>query len=271
MTTKIYDVTSETTTGHNIKEQMSIQGQSIYDPGAILKLAIERGASVDVMERLLEMQTKIRAEQAKEAFNRAMAAFQAQCPIIVKRKAGAKEAYKYAPLDDIVTDVKDLLRIHGFSYRITSEVEPGWVKALCHVTHIEGHCEVSEFKVPIDSKNPMMSEPQRFGGARTFAMRYAFTGAFGILTADEDTDAADRREKQNVPIERTVGPQRGEKSMKAKVWAEAGPKFGNATGKFYDWLKGKGLIQEETENLSQITESEWTKILPHVEALEFGF
>jgi hypothetical protein len=34
-----------------------------------------------------------------------------------------------------------------------------------------------------------MTAQQMVGSARTFAMRYAFCNAFGILTGDEDTDA----------------------------------------------------------------------------------
>jgi hypothetical protein len=34
-----------------------------------------------------------------------------------------------------------------------------------------------------------MNEPQRFASALTFAKRYAFCNAFGILTGDEDDNA----------------------------------------------------------------------------------
>lgn len=165
---------------------------AVSDPESILRYAIDKGANVDVIERMMVVRDKLKAELAKAAFDASMAAFQGECPIIVKRKAGAKNAYRYAPLDDILSQVRELVRRHGFRFSITSEIEPGWVKAFCKITHDAGHSEVSEFKVPVDQKNPMMSDPQRYGGSMTFAKRYAFCNAFGILTADEDLDAGDR-------------------------------------------------------------------------------
>ena len=92
------------------------------DPEALLKFAVEHGASVDVCERLMAVRRELRAEQAKTAFDDSLAAFQSECPVIVKSKAGAKNAYKYAPLDSIVNQVRDLLHKHGFNYSVTTEV-----------------------------------------------------------------------------------------------------------------------------------------------------
>ena len=47
---------------------------------------------------------------------------------------------------------------------------------------------ISTFKVPID-KEGYMNAPQKFASALTFAKRYAFCNAFGILTGDEDDDS----------------------------------------------------------------------------------
>ena len=43
--------------------------------------------------------------------------------------------------------------------------------------------------MPID-KDGFMNTPQKFASALTYAKRYAFCNAFGILTADEDDDTA---------------------------------------------------------------------------------
>lgn len=160
------------------------------NPEGLIAHAIEHGTDVSVMKELLAMRAALRAENAKAEYDRAMAAFQAECPIIVKTKKGAKGYYKYAPLEDIIEQTRKLMHDHGFSFSISSAVENGWVKALCRVTHQGGHSEVGEFKCPIDSnRENAMSEPQRYGAALTFCRRYALCNAFGILTADQDTDA----------------------------------------------------------------------------------
>lgn len=163
------------------------------NPEGLIAHAIEHGTDVSVMKELLAMRAALRAENAKSEYDRAMAAFQAECPIIQKTKAGANNYYKFAPLDHIIIQVRDLIRKHGFSFSITSAVSEGWVEATCTIKHEGGHSEPSVFKCPIDA-NPKnaMSSPQRYGASMTFAKRYAFTNGFGIMTADEDVDAGKR-------------------------------------------------------------------------------
>ena len=158
----------------------------------ILK-AIENNSSVDTMERLLKMRRELKAEFAKEEFDKAMASFQAECPIITKRKKVMNKdkvsvRYSYAPLDDIVQQVKPLLQKNGFSYTIDTNVEDDWVTAICKATNIFGHSEKSNFKIPID-KDAYMNHAQKFASALTFAKRYAFCDTFGIMTGDSDNDA----------------------------------------------------------------------------------
>lgn len=174
-------------------------GERPQDPMEILQFAIREKANVETLERVMAMRRELRAEEAKAAFDRAMADFQAECPIIKKETAGARGAYRYAKLDAIVEQTKAFIRKHGFSYSVTTVVEPGWCKAVLTITHAGGHSVTTEFKVPVDDKNPMMTEPQRIGGALTFAKRYAFCNGFGILTADEDRDGDTNRLKPPRP------------------------------------------------------------------------
>lgn len=166
-----------------------------FDIESIFRLAIEKEGTAETLEKLMGIRRELNAEAAKKAFDAALSAFQSECPVILKKVKGAKEAYKFAPLDDIMPIVQPILSRHGFSFSITSEVDTKWVKAICKITHSAGHFETGEFKVPTDERNPMMNDPQRYGGSLTFAKRYAFCNAFGIMTGDEDRDAARAKEK----------------------------------------------------------------------------
>src|SRR3990167_1781746 len=71
---------------------------------SLISQAIERNLPVENLERLLAFAKEIKAIQAKESFNLAMAELQAELPIIEKDKSGGvtdtgKVAYKYAPLE----------------------------------------------------------------------------------------------------------------------------------------------------------------------------
>lgn len=166
------------------------------DPEALIAKGIEHGISVEGLERLLTMRERLKSAQALAAYVCALAQFQGACPIIARhaivRDKSGKERYRYAPLESIVKQVGPLLQASDLTYRIDTRIEEGpptVLSAICTITHREGHSESSEFRVPIDA-NSYMSEPQKFGAASTYAKRYAFCNALGILTGEQDTDAA---------------------------------------------------------------------------------
>jgi hypothetical protein len=165
------------------------------DASGLIAKAIEHNVGIDTLERLLALRERLKAEQAREAFFQALAAFQGECPVIAKTKAvnirpqsGAGYSYRYAPLDIIVDQVRPVLQKYGLSYTIKTRQDEGTLTAICEAHHEAGHTEPSELTVPID-KAARMNDTQKVGAARTYAMRYAFCNAFGILTGDDDTDA----------------------------------------------------------------------------------
>jgi len=165
------------------------------DIEGLIAKAIDKGTPVETMEKLLAMRRELKAEQAKEAFFRDLAGFQAECPVIKKNKEVLNKdkksvRYHYAPLDDIVEQVKEYLQKYGFSYTIQTvyEKDPPAIVSVLSVHHIEGHSRDSEFRVPIGSSE-YMTEQQAHASASTFSKRYVFQNGFGILTADEDNDA----------------------------------------------------------------------------------
>lgn len=207
-------------------ESLEVMPRDLPPPAsaeALISEAIQKGVSVETMERLMAMRRELRAESAKAAFDQAMSNFQSECPIIEKRKtvlnkSGESVRYKYAPLDTIIAQVRPLLKAHGFGYRIVADVQgkgkDGEVLATCVVTHALGHSESSSFKVPIDMES-YMNLPQKFASALTFAKRYAFTSAFGIMTSDEDDDGT----KAGMSPE-----EEGQRARWAKPKAETKPK-----------------------------------------------
>lgn len=162
----------------------------------LIQQAITQGASVETMEKLLAMRRELRAEAAKEAFDEAMANFQAECPVIKKtskvyeKNSTTKVRYTYATIDSIVDQVKERLSKNGLSYTLRVKNDYKMLTVTCRVTHKMGHSEESDFTVPISSEL-YMTDVQKFGARSTFAKRYAFCNAFGIMTGDGDTDAVE--------------------------------------------------------------------------------
>lgn len=178
----------------------------------LIERAIEKKTPVETMEKLLAMRRELRAEWATAEYDKAMAAFQMECPVIKKSQEGGKTnsgvvAYKYAPLDVIVNQTKELIGKHGFSYSTKTWTEGDRVKVTVFVRHIAGHMESSTMEVPLGTKTNVMSAPQVVAAATTFAKRYAFCNAFGILTGDEDNDGnTNKLSETQMPSKTPVTP-----------------------------------------------------------------
>ncbi|MDI6777573.1 MAG: ERF family protein [Patescibacteria group bacterium] len=161
---------------------------------AIILQAVEKGVPVETFERILAMKERIDAAEAKKQFDLAMADFQAELPEIKKLKEvkndQGKLLYKYAPLESIIGQVKGILSRHGLSYSVKTEVSTDKVKSIVIVKHTAGHSEQSEMETPLTTKTGIMSQPQQIAATATFSKRYAFMNALGIMTGDEDNEAA---------------------------------------------------------------------------------
>lgn len=171
--------------------------------------AIEKGLPVETMEKLFALREEVKAEQAREGYVEAMAAFQGAVPFIKKNKTVLNKdqrtiRYQYASLDAIADQIKKPLTQNGLSYRWEVENEPERIKATAIVTHKLGHSESSSFAVPID-KEGFMTAPQKYASALTFAKRYSLLDILGIAIGDEDIDATD------------VGKEKTPKSPKSKI------------------------------------------------------
>ena len=209
----------------------------------LLMEAVKTG-NLDAIERVMAMRRELKAENAREAFFAALSEFQKECPIIRRTKEvhnapsrGGALRYRYAPLDEIVKTVAPLLTAHGFSCNVQARVEgePGeqaFLAAVCNVYHAAGHTESSEFRVPI-ALSDFMNSAQSFAAAATYARRYAFVNALGIVTGGEDavTPAAARAARgpqaATSPRERAPGEGKGWlvvpqiKMRILNLWAEA--------------------------------------------------
>jgi len=169
---------------------------------SLIGQAISKGASIETLEKLLAMRKELKAEQAREAYTDAIATFQSECPVIKKVKSvmnkdGKSIRYKYAPLDSIVSQVQKPLASAGLSYSFDERKDDKTITAICKITHKLGHSEISSFQIPIGAEE-YMSDPQKHGARITFAKRYAFCNALGILTGDEDTDAEDKKSNEKL-------------------------------------------------------------------------
>jgi ERF superfamily len=171
------------------------------DPQALITRAVEHGAGIEVLERLVALAKDVRAMQAKEAWHRAMAEFQRTCPPIIKTgrariatRGGGAFTYRYATLDEILRTVQPIMGPLGLSLSwIGGVTAANQVSQSCRISHELGHAEDSGFvSIPVGSvdEGRGVSSAQRVGIALTYAKRYALLAILG-LAPEDDPDAND--------------------------------------------------------------------------------
>tara|TARA_R100000687_G_C6452865_1_gene166170 strand:+ start:1122 stop:1817 length:696 start_codon:yes stop_codon:yes gene_type:complete len=169
------------------QERASVVPQAVT-PDQMLAIAVEQGADIDKLEKLMALQERWEAGQAKKSYTRALSAFRAECPAIDKTRNGHNT--KYAGLAETIEQIKPLLAEHGLSHSWkTSQLDDGRVKVSCSVTHVDGHSESTELAAAPDgsgSKNGI----QAIGSAVSYLERYTLYAILGLASKEMDNDGA---------------------------------------------------------------------------------
>jgi hypothetical protein len=161
----------------------------------LLRLAIDKDLDIEKLKQLIAMRNEEREAEARRAFAAAMSEFTKRCPAIDKgklvdyvTKGGVRIHYKHAELKDIQAVINPLCGELGLSYSWSNAIEGGKLTTTCTVLHRDGYSRSVPFTCPVENNNPGMSDQQKPAGALTFGERYTIIQAFGLVTAEPDTD-----------------------------------------------------------------------------------
>lgn len=167
-------------------------GGTVYTPMVMIDRAIASGANIETLERLMALQERWSAAEAKREFDEAMAAAKAEIKPIVKTRSASfgvgKTSYEYEDLAQIAETIDPILAAHGLSYRYNAKQDGGTVAVTCIISHRRGHSEATTLQSGADtsgSKNAI----QAVGSAVTYLQRYTLKLALG-LAATKDSDGA---------------------------------------------------------------------------------
>lgn len=178
-----------------IRETAEVATTGRNTPADLVRIAVESGADVEKLEKLMDLQERWEAKEARRAFFAAMSQFQASAPELEKnasvdyKAGGGRTSYRFAALPHIVGQIREPLQECGLSYRFEIRRNEGGLTVACIVTHTGGHSERTEMNAPPDttgSKNAI----QASGSTVTYLQRYTLLAALGLVTGDQDDDGA---------------------------------------------------------------------------------
>lgn len=178
--------------------------------GASLLAVIERAAAnpdvdVDKMERLMNMARTVRADQAKAAFNGALARVQSHTGRVSQDASNSQTRSKYATYAALDRVLRPLYTAEGFavSFDTGANAPAETVEVLGYLSHRDGHTHTYRVLMPADGKGAkggdVMTKTHAAGAAMSYGMRYLLKLMFNVAVGEDDRDGT-------TPTVETIGP-----------------------------------------------------------------
>jgi hypothetical protein len=201
-------------------------------PMDMLSHAVERGADLDMIEKLMNLQERWEASQARKAFDEAISAAKADIPPIERTGKGHNDK-RYATFAAIARVVDPIISRHGLSYRFRTS-QGDRISVTCILSHKSGHFEETTLSGPPDasgSKNAI----QAIGSTLTYLQRYSLVQMLGLAAADDDDGKTGAATEDYVPPPGSISPDQAEnirEQLRLKNCAEKA---------FLQWAKQKRI------------------------------
>ena len=173
-------------------EHLALVPPAYPSPLSILTLAVEKGAGIETIERLVALHNQMEEREAKASFDEAMNAAQREMEPIRTNADNPQTRSRYATYKAIDKIIRPIYTRHGFSLSFNTEESPAeTVKIVCYVAR--GKYERKyQIVMPADGKGAkggdVMTKTHATGAANSYGKRYLLCDIFNIVIGDNDND-----------------------------------------------------------------------------------
>jgi len=178
-----------------VLEQFATPAVSPITPMTMLAMAVNQGADIEKLEKLMVLQERWEANEARKAYCTAMSDFRNEQIVIDKdahvsysSNKGTVE-YDHASLGNVSMILGSALAKHGLSFRWNTEQIDGRIKVTCIVMHNLGHSESVSLEAAKDDSGGKNSI-QAVGSTVSYLQRYTLLAITGTATMNQDDDGA---------------------------------------------------------------------------------
>jgi len=177
--------------GKEEKKELEVIGTKATLPAEMIELAIQKGADLEKLSKLIELQERYEANQAKKIYNAEMVVVQKEMPTVAENLSNSQTHSKYASLDDIINRTREIYTAHGFSISFYEGVtdKQDQVRICADVVHASGHKETYWYDVPLDGMgikgNANMTKIHAKASSTSYARRYLMCMIWNIPTGDD--------------------------------------------------------------------------------------
>lgn len=162
-------------------------------PMGMMLAAVQQGATLEQVEKMMDLQERWAKAEAKKAYDEAFANFKAEAVKIIKGKGvtdGPLKGKTYAELHDVVNAVTPALSKHGLSssWKLTRD-DRDWMEVTCYLRHVGGHEESVSMGGPPDNGGAKNAIQAR-ASTKTYLERYTLKAITGLSEQNDDNDGA---------------------------------------------------------------------------------
>lgn len=227
-------------------------------PAGMMLALMSRGATLDQIERMMDLHERGERREAEKAFREDFAAFRGENIIIPKTKEvdrGRGGSFIQAEYDQVCGRLSPALSRHGFGFRHDQrfgvrrmmhegvESDVGWVWVTCYLEHRKGHVEKLELEGPPGDLS-VNTPTQNMQTTASYLKRQSLLAITGTATGGEDDEnAMRRREADDKPDPDAdllaAGKTAADKGMKALTdwWSQLTAKQRGALNKDFGAMR----------------------------------
>lgn len=170
---------------------LSVTGPAANSPMGMMLAAVQQGATLEQVEKMMDLQERWERKEAKKAYDAAFANFKAEAVTIYKGRLvtdGPLKNKSYAELHDVVDAVTPALSKHGLSssWKLTKD-EKDWMEVTCYLRHVGGHEESVSMGGPPDTGGAKNAIQAR-ASTKTYLERYTLKAITGLSEQGDDDD-----------------------------------------------------------------------------------
>ncbi len=173
------------------------------NPMSMLKTALDKGASIETIEKFMNLAERFEKNESRKAYVKAMAEFKATAPQLKKDcevKYGQTQ-YKHESLGYICDVLIPQMGEFGLSHRWDFSQKDGQITVTTVITHELGHSESTPLTSESD-KTGGKNSIQAIGSTVKYLERYTFLGAVGMASSEHDDDG-----REAIPIKYITADQ----------------------------------------------------------------
>ena len=171
------------------KELVRVEDNS---PANMIRAAVLGKADLVQLEKLLALQERYEANEARKVFTQSFASAQAKIASVIKTKVNPITHSKYADLGDIIVSASKVYTAEGFSvifYEGDTTV-PDSIRVCADILHKAGHKETYHYDVPLDGTglkgNANMTKIHGKSSSVSYGRRYLMCMIWNIPTQDDN-------------------------------------------------------------------------------------